>query len=439
MTKFLLALLLALSPLAAVPVAHAQAAAPAGANRLDGIVAVVDDDIVLRSELDRAVRNIKAQYAGRANQLPPEDELEKQVLERLVLTHLQLARAENAGIKTSDADVDQSISQLAAQNKITPAQLQQRVAAQGMNYDEFRKSVRDELTIQKLQQKVVEGQLAVSDTEIDNELATQRAGGPQIHLAHILVGLPPDATPDQVRTAQKKIEDVRDLIVNGKMDFSAAAIRYSDSQNALEGGDLGWRSLDEVPPAFATVVKTLKPGDVTQPIRGSSGFQLLKLVEVRQAGQSAPQQATEYHALDLMVKFAPGVSNEQTKAKIDALRAQIVGGADFGDVARKDSDDTETRAKGGDMGWFPIDGWGTAVAQEVQKLKDGEVSQPFQSNVGWHVIKLLATRTTDVSQQAAREAARDAILRRKAGDQYDTFLRQIRSEAYVDIRLNPAS
>ncbi len=432
MIKTVLALLLALSPFA-ITAAHAQAAAQT--TPIDGIVAVVDEDIILRSELNRAEQNIKAQYAGHTSQLPPEDELRKQVLERLILARLQLARAENAGIKVSDADVDQGIAMIAQQNKVTLPQLQQKVAAQGMSYDEFRKSIRDELTIQKLQQKVVEGQVAVSDTEIDNELATQRAGGPQLHLAHILVGLPATPTPEQVRTAQKKINDIRDLIVNGKMDFSAAAIRYSDSQNALEGGDLGWRSMDEVPPAFSSVISSLKPGDVTQPIRGASGFQLLKLVEVRQAGQVAPKQATEYHALDLMVKFGNGVSPEQAKTRIDALHAQLVAGADFGELAKKDSDDTETNTKGGDMGWFPVDGWGTAVAQQIQQLKDGQISAPFQSNVGWHIIKLLATRTKDVSQEAARQAARDTILRRKASDQYDTFLRQIRSEAYVDIRL----
>lgn len=436
MTKSILALLLALAPLAFTATSHAQGA-PATAQ-LDRIVAVVDDDVILRSELDRAERNIRAQYAGHENQLPPEDALRKQVLERLVLARLQLARATALGIKTSDTEVDDGIARIAGQNHITPAQMQQKIASEGMSYDEFRKSVRDEMTVQKLQQKVIESQLAVSDSEIDNELATQRAGGPQIHLAHILVGLPENPTSEQVKLAQTKINGVRDLITQGKMDFATAAMRYSDSQNALEGGDLGWRSADEVPPAFANVIKTLKPGDVTQAIRGASGFQLLKLVEVRQAGQVVPKQVTEYHALDLMVKFGAGVSNEQAKARIDALRAQLAAGADFGTLAQKESDDTETRSKGGDMGWFPAEGWGTAVAQQVQHLKDGEISQPFQSNVGWHIIKMLGTRTTDVSVQAVRDEARNAILRRKSEDQYDNFLRQLRAEAYVDLRLPDA-
>lgn len=436
MTKSILALLLAVAPLAYTTSVPAQTATPS--SPIDSIAAVVNDDIILRSELDLAERNVKAQYAGHEDRLPPEDALRKQVLERLVLARLQLARANDVGIRTSDADVDAGIARIAQQNHLTSEQLQQKIASEGMSYDEFRKSVRDEMTVQKLQQKVIESQVAVSDTEIDNELATQRAGGPQVHLAHILVALPENATSEQVKLAQKKIDGIRDLIAQGKMDFSTAAMRYSDSQNALEGGDLGWRSVDEVPPAFVETIKTMKSGDVTQPIRGASGFQLLKLIETRQAGQVAPKQVTEYHALDLMVKFGPGMSNEQAKAKIDALRAQIVAGADFATVAQKDSDDTETKSKGGDMGWFPIDGWGTAVAQQIQHLKDGELSEPFPSNVGWHIIKLLGNRTTDVSVQAARDAAREAILRRKSEDQYDNFLRQLRSEAYVDVRLPDA-
>jgi len=191
-----------------------------------------------------------------------------------------------------------------------------------------------------------------------------------------------------------------------------------------------------VPPAFTEIIKTMKPGQVTAPIRGVSGFQLLKLVETRDAGQVAAQQVTEFHALNLMVRVGAGVTAVQAKEKIDALRAQLVAGADFATLAKKDSDDTATAARGGDMGWFPTDAWGSAVASEIQKISDGELSQPFQSDVGWHVLKRLGSRVTDVSVEAARNAAREAIVRRKSQDEYDNFLRQLRSEAYVDIRLS---
>jgi len=430
----ILSLLLPLSLLAAAPATHSQAAAPQTAT-VDRIVAVVDDDVILKSELDRAESNVKQQYVGHTAQLPPPDVLDKQVLERLILARLQLARAKDSGIKVSDAELDQAVERMAAQNKMTLAQMQHQLMADGMSYDEFRKSVRDEITIQKMQQSVVQGRVAVSDTEIDNELATQRAGGPQVHLAHILVALPENPTPDQIKTAQTKIDGIKSLIDEGKMEFSAAAIRYSDSQNALEGGDLGWRSLDEVPPAFTEIIKTMKAGQVTQPIRGVSGFQLLKLVETRDAGHAAAQQVTEYHAQNLMVRVGGTVTPEQAKAKIDALRAQLVAGTDFATIAKKESDDSSTSEKGGDMGWFPANAWGSAVEAQIQQLKDGELSQPFRSDVGWHVLKRLGSRVTDASAQSERNTAREAITRRKSQDEYDNFLRQLRSEAYVDIRL----
>jgi len=328
---------------------------------------------------------------------------------------------------------------MAAQNKMTLAQMQQQLTADGMGYDEFRKSVRDEITIQKMQQTVVQGRVGVSETEIDNEIASQHAGGPQVHLAHILVALPENPTPEQVKTAQSKIDGIKELIDQGKMEFSAAAIRYSDSQNALEGGDLGWRSLDEVPPAFTEIIKTMKSGQVTQPIRGVSGFQLLKLVETRDAGQATAQQVTEYHAQNLMVRVSGNVTSEQAKAKIDALRAKLVAGADFATIAKTESEDSSTSGKGGDMGWFPANAWGTAVETQIQQIKDGELSQPFKSDVGWHVLKRLGTRVTDAGAQAERDTAREAVARRKSQDEYDSFLRQLRSEAYVDIRLTDKS
>ncbi len=435
MTKSILKLLLPLSLLIAAPIALAQNAAPQ-TTAVDRIVAVVDEDVILKSELDRAELNVKQQYAAHPEQLPPTDVLQKQVLERLVLVRLQLARANDAGMKISDAEIDQGVQRVAEQNKMNQAQLQQRLAADGMSYDEFRKSMRDELVVQKMQQSIIQERVAVSETEVDNQLATERAGGPQVHLAHILVALPEAATPEQVKTAQTKIEGVKELIDQGKMEFSAAAIRYSDSPNALEGGDLGWRSVDEVPPAFTDLIKTLKPGQITLPLRGASGFQLLKLVEVREAGQVPVQKVTEYHAQDLMVSVGPGMTAEQAKVKIDGLRAQLAAGADFTEIAKASSDDTATKAKGGDMGWFQANAWGDAVAVQLKALKDGDLSQPFQSDVGWHVIKLLGSRTNDISEQAAREAARQTVARRKAQDEYENFLRQIRSEAYVDIRLS---
>lgn len=437
-----LAVVLALSLLGAVAqaqVASTQTPVAPGLAPVDRIVAVVDEDVILRSELDRAIANIKKQYAAHPEQLPPQSSLEKQVLERLILVRLQLARAEDSGVKISDAELDQAIQRVAAQNHATLEQLQRQLVAEGLSYDQFRKELRDDLTVQSLQQKVVQSRVSVSENEIDNELATQRAGGPQVHLAHILVALPESATPEQVKLAKIKIDGIKDLIDKGQMEFATAAIRFSNSPNALEGGDLGWRSLDEVPPAFIEIIKSLKPNEVTQPIRGAGGFQILKVIETRSAGQAAAQeQVTEYHAQDILVSTKV-LSSAQAKAKIDQIRARLAAGEDFAAIAKKESENDVTRDKGGDMGWFQADRWGGAISRQIQVLKDGELSQPFQSDAGWHLIQRLGARQTTASDESKRDAARQIIAQRKSQDEYERFLRQLRSDAYVDVRLGDQS
>ena len=433
--------ILALSFLAAAAQAQttsSQMPVAPGLAPVDRIVAVVDEDVILRSELDRAIANVKKQYAAHPEQLPPQSSLEKQVLERLVLVRLQLARANDSGVKVSDAELDQAIQRVSQQNHLSPEQMQQQIAAEGLSYQQFRKELRDDLTVQSLQQKVAQSRVSVSESEVDNEIATARAGGPQVHLAHILVALPEAATPEQVKLAKTKIDGIKDLIDKGQMQFATAAIRYSNSPNALEGGDLGWRSLDEVPPAFTEIIKQLKPNEVTQPIRGVSGFQILKVIETRQAGQAVAQKVAEYHAQDILVSTKV-LNSAQAKTKIDQIRARLAAGEDFAAIAKKESENAITRDKGGDMGWFQADKWGGAVARQIQLLKDGELSQPFQSDAGWHLIQRLGSRASNASDENQRDAARQAIAQRKSQDEYERFLRQLRSDAYVDIRLGDQS
>jgi peptidyl-prolyl cis-trans isomerase SurA len=262
-----------------LPLATATAQEPTGSVQpIDGIAAVVDEDVILKTELDRAVANILGQYTGREAQLPPRDVLERQVLERLVLVKLQVARAAGTGVRVTDQEVDQAIAGIAQQNRVSPEQLRQQLAREGTSYNDFRSSIRDELLIQRLRQRFAQSRVTVSDSEIDAAMAAQANSGNQYHLAHILVQLPEGATAEQIAVAQKKIEGVKALIDKGEMDFAAAAVRYSDSPNALEGGDLGWRSVDEIPQAFASMMRSMNAGDVTAPIRGPSGFQLVKLV-----------------------------------------------------------------------------------------------------------------------------------------------------------------
>lgn len=419
----LLALSLAL-PAASV---RAQDTSP-----VDAIVAVVDEDVILRSDLDRAVTTILAQYASQPDQLPPRDVLERQVLDRLVLNRLQLTRAQDTGIRVSDAEVDQAVQSVASRNRMTMDQLRQRLATDGLGYEEFRTTLREEMVIERLRQRYVQSRVQVSEAEIDQLLTVREVGGPEVRLANIVVAVPDGATAEQIAIAQTKISGVRDVIVKGELTFSAAAIRYSDAQNALEGGDIGWRGLDAIPPAFAGMLQSMKPGDISQPVRGANGFQMVQLVETRDAGQ---QTITEYNAQGLLVRTSPTLPAEAARQKVEALHAKLLAGEKFADVARADSDDTLTRADGGNMAWFAINAWGSAIGNQLQALSDGQLSQPFQSEVGWHIVQRLGTRQQDVTEQNRRNQAREIIAQRKAEEEFERYLRQLRSEAYFDSRL----
>ncbi|WP_305806323.1 peptidylprolyl isomerase [Stenotrophomonas sp. YIM B06876] len=432
MTKTLpvvLASLLAFSGVS-VPVAAQQQVQP-----LDRIAAIVDEDVVLQSELQRAVNNIKSQYAGRDNQLPPDAVLERQVLERLVLVKLQVARAQSSGIRVGDEELNHAITGIAQQNGTTVDTLRQRLAQDGISFEDFRKSVRDEILVQRLRQSFAQSRINVSEGEVDAALAQQNAAGTQYHLAHILVALPEGATAEQISTGQSKAEGIKNLLDKGELDFAAAAVRYSDSPNALEGGDLGWRSADEIPNAFSKAVRELKPGAVLGPIRGPSGFQLLKLVEVRDSNAGDTHTVTEYHARHILVRVTDSQDDAAAKAKIETLRARILGGADFQTVAKESSEDANSRGQGGDLGWFPADAFGPDFGKQVESVEDGGVSPAFRTDAGWHIVQRVATRQTDVSSESQRAQMRETIGRRKLEDEYNRFLQELRGEAYVSFRI----
>lgn len=431
--KKLLACLLAALALCGTPaIAQTQ---PGGLEPVDRIAAVVDEDVILRSELDRAVANITGQYAGRENQLPPRDVLERQVLERLVLMKLQVARAEQTGVRVTDQEVDATIGGIARQNNLTMEQLRQQATADGSTFEDFRNSIRDELVIQRLRQRFAQSRISVSEGEIEAAMAAQKNAGAQYRLAHILVALPEGATPEQIQTARKKIEGVQGLIGRGEMDFAAAAVRYSDSPNALEGGDLGWRSMDEIPVAFANLIRNMKPGEVSAPLRGASGFQLLKLVEAREEGDAGDNLVTQVRARHILVRIDDITSEAAAKAKIDTIAARIRGGADFAQVAREESQDLNTQARGGDLGWFMPEQFGTDFGSQVAALGDDQVSAPFRTEAGWHVVQRTGTRQQNADEENRRARISDTIGRRKLEDEWNRFLQELRGEAYfVDMR-----
>ena len=418
----------------------AQAQSYAGTAPMDRIAAVVNEDVILRSELDRAIANIRGQYAGKETQLPPQDVLERQVLERLVLTRLQIARATDAGIVASDEDLENAVRGVAQQNSMTVDQLRERIAQDGMSFAEFRTNLRDEIITQKLRQSFAQGRINVSEAEVDAALASASAtASQQFHLAHILVGVPDGATPEQLATAQKKIEGVQGLIAKGEMTFAAAAVRYSDSPNALEGGDLGWRSLNEIPPAFAQTIQQMQAGQVIGPIRGPSGFQLLQLVETRTQAAGGGEQVTQFSARQILVKVDDKTDDATAKAEAETLAARIAGGADFAKLAAEASDDVASKRRSGDLGWFGADTHGSAFGMQVAALSDGQTSAPFKTDDGWVIVQRIASRQIAAGNDSMRAQVRETIGRRKLEDEWNRFLRETRGEAYVDVRAGDAA
>ena len=431
--------LLAVALAAALLVGTAQAQSYAGTQPVDRIAAVVNEDVILRSELDRAIANIRTQYAGKEAQLPPADVLERQVMERLVLMRLQISRATESGINATDEELERSVQGVAEQNSMTVDQLRQRLTQDGMGFTEFRNSMRDEIITQKLRQSFAQSRINVSEGEVDAAMATaSTTASQQFRLAHILVGAPDGATPEQLAIAQKKIEGVQALIDKGELTFAAAAVRYSDSPNALEGGDLGWRGLNEIPPAFAQTIQQMQNGQVIGPIRGPSGFQLLQLVETRSQAVGGGEQVTQFSARQILIKVDDNTDDAAAKSKADTLAARITGGADFAKLAGESSDDAPTRRRGGDMGWFGADTYGTDFGIQVAALSDGQSSAPFKTDAGWVIVQRIGSRQVAAADESQRAQVRETIGRRKLEEEWNRFLREMRGEAFVEVRADKA-
>jgi peptidyl-prolyl cis-trans isomerase SurA len=432
-----LALFLLAIAAATVAPAHAQllpqaaAGTSTGADQsLDRIVAVVDDGVILQSELDDAVRAVQQQYANNPNQLPPLNVLQRQVLDRLILMRLQVNKADEQGIRVSDADVDQAVAGVAQQNRMTPDQLRAAVEQSGASFAAFRQQLSEQLIAQRLHDSVVRDSVQITDSEINNLLSSPSYKAGEVHLAHIQITIPAGASPADIQAAQAKASEAIKAIQGG-MDFNAAAIRYSDAQDALDGGDLGWRRIDEVPPAFTDTIAAMKPGDVTPALRGPTGFTILKLVGQRQPER---QMITEYHARQILISPSELMTPDQARQKAQELYDRIVNKhEDFAKLAKENSKDDTTANAGGDMGWFAQQAWGGTIAQQLAALKPNQVSQPFQSEAGWHILQLLGTREADRTDEIARNQARQAIGNRKAEQAYDDFLRQLKANAYIKV------
>ena len=401
---------------------------------LDRIVAVVNDGVILQSQLDQTMATIAHQITSSGGRLPPQNVLEKQVLQRLILNQLLIQKARDNGVRVSDDQVDAAVANIAEQNKMSVPQMQAAMQQQGVDYASFRQQLRDQLLVREVQQQVMQSNAQVSDAEIDNLIASPAFKQGEVHLARILVGLPEGANAQQIEAAQAKADKIESELKSGK-DFAALAVSDSSAPEALDGGDLGWRRVDELPPAVQQIVNSLQEGGYTEPLRDASGFTILKL-----EGKRTPdtkQIVTEYHALHLMIKPTAVLNEQGAQDKITKLYQEIVDGhADFAELAKQNSDDPTTANAGGDMGWFMQEDWGSGVGKLVASMQPGQVTQPFRSPDGsWHIIKLLGTRQADKTRDIEREQARQAIAARKGQQSYEQFLRDLESSAYISIRV----
>jgi peptidyl-prolyl cis-trans isomerase SurA len=398
---------------------------------IDSIVALVEEDVILRSELDVAMAGIIERVRATGEAMPPMHLLERQVLERLIIRELQVQRALQTGIRVSDADIDQALTTLAQQNNMTVQQMRQVIEGDGEDFAEFRRNIGEEIMTERLRQRIVNSMDPVTDTEIDILLASEDLAGGEYNVSHILISLPEGSTPQQISATQAEADDLHQRLLDG-LDFASAAISYSDSQEALEGGLVGWRDLNSVPAFFADAVRDLKPGQISEPIRSPAGFHILRVNDYREQRQV---MVKEYHARHIMIEINELATPRVAMDQIIEVKQKLDSGEDFAELARAYSDDPTTANLGGDMGWFPPEAYGDRVYQTLQALGPGETSEPFQTMGGWHIMELLETRETDRTEEAIRSEARDKILMQRADQEIETVLRQFRDEAFVEIRL----
>lgn len=428
-------LLIALS--AFTSIAHAQTReASSSGELLDRVAATVNEGVVLASEVDEQMMMLTDRLRQQKLDLPPQNVLRQQVLERLVLQELQMQRANRSGIKVSDEILNNALRDLAEQNRIPLAQLPDALAAQGIDYASYRDGLRKELAMQMLRQRDVFGRISVSPREIDQFLERQKkmpSESNEYDISHILIAVPQAATPDQLEEAERKANDVFQKATAGE-DFARLAVANSNAQTALEGGALGWRKGTELPTFLADVITTLKAGDVTRPIRTPSGFHIVRLNEVR--GGTSSNIINQVRVRHILIKPNELQDDATVQQKLATIRDRIVNkGEQFNAVASVVSEDPGSAAEGGDMGWT---GPGTFVPEfekQVAQLQPEEISQPFRTQFGWHIVQLLGRRQFDNTQDMARQRAFQALRESKADEETEMWLRRLRDEAYVEYKL----
>lgn len=424
-------LLLFVSGLLAAP----AMAAPQDPLEADRIVAVVGDEVITYYELRNQLASVLRQLNKQGTPLPPKDVLERQMLERLIMDRVQLQFAKETGLKVDDVQLDQAIGRIAANNKMSLPQFRQALEKDGIAFPTFREEIRQEMIVARLREREVDSKLMISEGEVDNFLASQSAAGPQVEeyqLAHILLRAPESASPEQLQKLRARAEQALKRAQQGE-NFAQLTAAFSDAPDALQGGNLGWRPLDRLPGLYAETAAKLKVGDVSELLRSSAGFHILKLVAKRGGAETPSVQQT--HARHILIRINEVVSEAEARRKMENLRERMANGADFAELARLYSQDGSA-AKGGDLGWLNPGDTVPEFERAMDALKDKEISQVVQSPFGMHLIQVIERRQHDVSDERKRLNAKQALRERKLDDAYQDWLRQLRDRAYVENRLD---
>jgi peptidyl-prolyl cis-trans isomerase SurA len=407
---------------------------PAAAYELDRIVAVVNEDVIVQSELDQEIIIILAQLEDRGTRLPPRDVIERQVLERMINRRLQLQAAERLGIQVDDATLARAIGNIASKNNMTLQELRDTLESEGVSFAKFREDTRTQILLARLNAQEVINRITVTDQEVDGFLARnlgRLSERSEVHLQHILIATPEGASPEVIQRARDKAQDLVEQL-RGGADFAETALIHSAGRQALEGGDLGWMKLSQVPTLAADAARTLEQGEISDPVRSASGFHIFRMAEYKGGDR---QVITQTHARHILIKTNELVSDQDARTRLEQLRIRLIGGEDFASIARSHSDDTASAIKGGDLAWLSPGDTVPIFEEELDALAPGEISEPFRSPFGWHLVQVLERRVYDNTEDMLKAKARDSIRERKADEATELWLRRLRDEAYVEIKL----
>ena len=422
-------LILLLAALAAATSVHAV-------TLVDRIVAVVNKDVITYSELNEAVGMAERQLRRQGTPAPERAVLERQMLERMILDKAQLQLARETGIRIDELQLDRAVERIAQSNNMTLADFRKALEADGVGFDAWRTDIRQQMIMARLREREVENKVQVSDTEVDLFLEQQKNrpdDNTEYNIAHILVRVPEGASPERIRQARERAEQAAGE-VKGGAPFARVAAGYSDAPDALQGGAIGWRNHQRLPEIFADALAKMNPGAVSAPLRSPAGFHIVQLVDRRGAGAEAPVVQTRLR--HILIRTNEAVSEAEARRKLLDLRERIVsGGQDFAALARANSDDG-TAARGGELDWVYPGDTVPEFERAYQELKVGEISQPVRTPFGYHLIQVLERRSSDLSPERKRLQARQALRDRKADEAYQEWLRQLRDQTYVELRLD---